>query len=83
MRVLSLRRWYEPLVVEPESAAVVQAFYCGGPAVVYGGAMDSASESEKERLNKNLAFKLSELSWALLGMVLSSLCGGLAGFLLG
>ena len=45
--------------------------------------MDSASESEKERLNKNLAFKLSELSWALLGMVLSSLCGGLAGFLLG
>ena len=62
----SLRRWYEPLVVEPESAAVVQAFYCGGPAVVYGGAMDSASESEKERLNKNLAFKLVR---ALLGIV--------------
>ena len=33
LRVPSLRRWYEPLVVEPESAAVVQAF-CGGPAVV-------------------------------------------------
>ena len=44
--------------------------------------MDSASGSKEERLNKNLAFKLSELSWALLGMVLTSLCGGLAGFLL-
>ena len=43
--------------------------------------MDSASGSKEERLNKNLAFKLSELSWALLGMVLTSLCGGLAGFL--
>ena len=41
--------------------------------------MDSASGSKEERLNKNLA----ELSWALLEMVLSSLCGGLAGFLLG
>ena len=45
--------------------------------------MDSASGSKEERLNKNLAFKLSELSWALLGMDLTSLCGGLTGFLLG
>ena len=28
--------------------------------------MDSVSRSEEERLNKNLAFNWSELSWALL-----------------
>ena len=29
--------------------------------------MDSASGSEEERLNKNLAFKLVKLAWALWG----------------
>ena len=79
----SVRRWYEPLVVEPESVAVVQAFYCGGPAVVKGGAMNSASGSEEERLNKNLTFMLVQACLGIVGIVLTSLCGGLAGFLLG
>ena len=38
---------------------------------------------QEERLNKNLAFKLVRAFLGLLGMVLTSLCGGLAGFLLG
>ena len=45
--------------------------------------MDSASGSEEERLNKNLAFKLVQACLGIVGMVLTSLCGGLAGFLLG
>ena len=38
--------------------------------------MDSASGSEEERLNKNLAFKLVRAFLGIVGMVLTSLCGG-------